>query len=105
MKLLGQKPLPVSIHCAMNPIWIELGSIPVLRNDRPATNSLNNGPVTPQYEYVKYICWNLSNDKPFVPRSTRTGHLVCKLLGGRQHDTIRITFFEKEIQEEFPGEL
>ena len=81
MKLLGKKSLPVSIHCAMNPTWTELGSSLCLRNDRPAANSLNNGTVTPQYEYVKYVCWNFSNDRPFVPRSTRTRLLVRKLLG------------------------
>jgi len=76
MKVLGQKPFPVSFHSAMSPTWNELRSSPGLRNDMPATNSLNNGTVTPQYEYVKYVFWILSND-----RSTRTRQLVRKLLG------------------------
>jgi hypothetical protein len=82
MKVLGQKHFPVSLHSAMNPTWNELGSSPVLRNDMPATNSLKNGTGTPQYEYVKYVCWILSNDRLFVTRSTRTRQLVQKLLGG-----------------------
>ena len=81
MKVLGQKPLSVSLHSAMNPTCNELGSFPGLRNDRPATNSLNNSTVTPQYEHVKYVCWVLSNNKLFVPRSTRTRQLVRKLVG------------------------
>jgi hypothetical protein len=79
MKVLGQKPLPVSLHSAMNPTWTELGSSPGLRNDRPANNSLNIGTVTPQYEHSKYVCCMLSNDKLFVTRSTRTRQLVRKL--------------------------
>jgi hypothetical protein len=82
IKVLGQKPLPVSLHSAMNPTWNELGSSPGLRKDRPATNSLNSSTVTPQYERVEYVCWILSNDKLFVPRSTRNRQLVRKLLGG-----------------------
>jgi hypothetical protein len=82
MKVLGQKPLPVSLHSAMNPTWTELGSSSSFRNDRPATNNLSNGAVTAQYEQVKYVSWILSNDKAFVPRSTRTRQLIRKLLEG-----------------------
>ena len=87
MKVLGQKPLPVSLHSAMNPTRTELGSSPGLRNDRSAINSLNNGTVTPQYEHVKYVCWIRSNDKPLVQRSTRIRQLVRKLLGGGRGET------------------
>ena len=72
MKLLGQKPLPVSLHSTMNLTWTEMGSSLCLRNEMTAINSLNNGTVTPQYEHVKYVCWILCNDKLFVQRSTRT---------------------------------
>ena len=82
MKILRQKHLPVSLHSSKNPTWTEMGSSPGLRNDRPATNSPNNGTVIPQYELVKYVPWSLSNDKPFVPRSTGTRQLVRKILEG-----------------------
>jgi len=72
MKVLGQKPLPVSLHSTMNPTWTEMGWSSGLRNEMTSTNSLNNGTVTPQYERVKYVGWILSKDKPFVQRSTRT---------------------------------
>jgi hypothetical protein len=104
MKVFEQKPLPVSLHRAMNPTWTELRSSPGLRNNRPATNTLNIGTVTPQYENVKYVC------RIVFRQAIRTKIYTYPTNGpevtrGRQHDSIGITFFEKEMQEKLPVEF
>jgi hypothetical protein len=51
----GEKTCPSPTLSTTNPTWTDLGSNPIVRGERPATNRVNHGTAYVQHHLLKKI--------------------------------------------------